>query len=569
MDIRLPNGTVIQNVPEGTTKEQVMERAIATGLATPEDFGQTQQPNPLPEAVAETAASIATGAIAEPIAGLAGIAQTLNPFADPGAGARAVEATREALTYRPAISGAQEALQTVGETLAPVGEVIQSAETGLGEATLEATDSPVMATLAHSIPTALLELGAVGTAKVAGPTVRGAKRQLEKAKQFQSPVKKRIAKKLEAGEFNAETAGFKLTEQGLAKANRAEREAIRQGFDDGLVGALKGASKSDRSKLLKMTALKEKALKDPIFASKSRPSDVVGDSLMDRVRYVDKVKRAAGKRIDKAAKNLRGQQVEVEGIVDQFTNDLADLDIKLVQRDGVTIPDFKGSAIEGLSEPQAAIERMVRRMSSPQKVDALELHKVKRFIDEGINYGSDTPGGLKGSVERVLKNLRRNIDAELDGKFPEYDKANTAYADTAGVINDIQTLLGNRVDLLDKGADKALGTKLRMQLSNAPGRVPWVNAVDDVEAIARKYGGKFDDDITMQMVFADQLESRFKTQATTSLQGQTARGVREGIPTSPRDVAVETLAKTAEKVRGVTDDNALRAMRELLKEAQQ
>ena len=39
MDIELPNGTVIQGVPEGTTKQQVMDKAIKAGLAKAEDFG--------------------------------------------------------------------------------------------------------------------------------------------------------------------------------------------------------------------------------------------------------------------------------------------------------------------------------------------------------------------------------------------------------------------------------------------------------------------------------------------------------------------------------------------------
>jgi hypothetical protein len=39
MDIELPNGTIIQGVPEGTTKEQVMQKAIKAGLATAQDFG--------------------------------------------------------------------------------------------------------------------------------------------------------------------------------------------------------------------------------------------------------------------------------------------------------------------------------------------------------------------------------------------------------------------------------------------------------------------------------------------------------------------------------------------------
>lgn len=39
MDVRLPNGVVIKNVPEGTTKEMVMQKAISSGLAKSEDFG--------------------------------------------------------------------------------------------------------------------------------------------------------------------------------------------------------------------------------------------------------------------------------------------------------------------------------------------------------------------------------------------------------------------------------------------------------------------------------------------------------------------------------------------------
>ena len=44
MDIELPNGTVIQDIPEGMTKGQIMAQAIRNGLATPEDFGFKSQP---------------------------------------------------------------------------------------------------------------------------------------------------------------------------------------------------------------------------------------------------------------------------------------------------------------------------------------------------------------------------------------------------------------------------------------------------------------------------------------------------------------------------------------------
>jgi len=44
MDIELPNGVVIQDIPEGMTKGQIMMKAVRNGFATPEDFGFKTQP---------------------------------------------------------------------------------------------------------------------------------------------------------------------------------------------------------------------------------------------------------------------------------------------------------------------------------------------------------------------------------------------------------------------------------------------------------------------------------------------------------------------------------------------
>ncbi len=42
MNVTLPNGKIVRGVPEGTPKEIIMQRAIASGLATEQDFGQVQ-----------------------------------------------------------------------------------------------------------------------------------------------------------------------------------------------------------------------------------------------------------------------------------------------------------------------------------------------------------------------------------------------------------------------------------------------------------------------------------------------------------------------------------------------
>jgi hypothetical protein len=121
----------------------------------------------------EPAAALISGAVAEPVAGLVGIATAIDPFAEPGAGAEAVEATREALTFQPRTEAGQAGLRTVGEALEPVAEALQSAETFLGDETFEATGSPALAAAAKTIPTALIE--AVGLAAGKG-VLKGAEK---------------------------------------------------------------------------------------------------------------------------------------------------------------------------------------------------------------------------------------------------------------------------------------------------------------------------------------------------------------------------------------------------------
>jgi len=108
----------------------------------------------------ETAGTIVSGIVAEPIAGLAGIGAQIGEavgLADPGAATRAIESTREALTFEGG-EESQRQLAAIGETLAPVAEVLTGAEEFLGDTAFELTGSPAIAAIAKSLPTATLEL---------------------------------------------------------------------------------------------------------------------------------------------------------------------------------------------------------------------------------------------------------------------------------------------------------------------------------------------------------------------------------------------------------------------------
>ncbi|USD19938.1 hypothetical protein MJO52_12705 [Microbulbifer variabilis] len=113
----------------------------------------------------EVLGAVGSSVLAEPISGLAGIAQSLNPWAEPGAGAQAVEATRDFLTYEPRTDEGRDKLNTLSDFIEPAGRAMEYAEKSLGDATYNATGSPALAAGAASVPTAILELLGVGLGK--------------------------------------------------------------------------------------------------------------------------------------------------------------------------------------------------------------------------------------------------------------------------------------------------------------------------------------------------------------------------------------------------------------------
>jgi hypothetical protein len=132
------------------------------------DFYNRQQPEALEQnfpgaSVIEPALTVASSMIAEPIAGIAGIAASLLP-GEEGAGSRAVESTREALTFKPKTESGTKGLKAVGNVLEPIGNAIQSTERVLGDAGF-AVAGPTGGAIGATIPTALMEALGLGLAR--------------------------------------------------------------------------------------------------------------------------------------------------------------------------------------------------------------------------------------------------------------------------------------------------------------------------------------------------------------------------------------------------------------------
>lgn len=302
-EIELEDGRILElEVQDGVTEQEISD-FIAQN---PQVLEQTPEAPPQERSileniasVAEPALTVATGAVAEPVAGLAGIAQSINPFAEPGAGARAVEATREALTFQPRTQAGQESLQAVGEFVEPVAEVMGAAEEGLGQSVLDATGSPALAAAAATAPTAVLEALGIGlgarsaraTARVA-PGKKAVKSMLKEA----APEPETL-KDLSRGIYKElDNSGVQLKPETYEKlVNKVEKAAKGQGMSKRTTKKAFGAVKDMKDEIGKAVSTGDvddlRKVAQGVAGSLDGTEKAIGSRIVSEIDdFLDKVK---------------------------------------------------------------------------------------------------------------------------------------------------------------------------------------------------------------------------------------------------------------------------------------
>lgn len=353
------------------------------------------------------------------------------------------------------------------------------------------------------------------------------------------------------------------------------KAAISQGAPEGMVASIKAANPKTRANMKRSLDILEKGMKNDTFASMNRPADPVGDSLLNRIKFISQVNDKAAGEIDSVAKGLKGQSVDVQPAIARFMSQVQDMGVKLDPADN-SMSLAHNSPLRGIPGAQSWLKRVVSYLRDDRPPpDAYDVHQAKRWIDNLVDYGK-RKGGTLGNLERVAKTLRHDLDELLDTQFPTYNEVNTRYAETRNALDSIQDVVGRKVDLQGKFADKALGQELRKLLSNYRSRTPMLYAVEEVDEVATKYLQNYDgpprigealsDELMPQVRLIASLEDMFGSFAPkafmaeiASAAGQVARGDKVG--------AGQKVAESAYNfVTRKSPERALNALRALLEE---
>lgn len=172
MNVQLPDGTVLQNVPEGTTRAQIAAKLTAAGRSVPSSWLSPTKKQPsmadlsptdragerITEGIVEPALNLASSAVATPVAGLRG-AVDLATGEGVDKAARDVESTERALTYEPRTAAGKAVTGAIAYPFKKLGQAADAA----GAKVAQATGSPALGAATNvavqSIP-ALVSKGA-------------------------------------------------------------------------------------------------------------------------------------------------------------------------------------------------------------------------------------------------------------------------------------------------------------------------------------------------------------------------------------------------------------------------
>lgn len=353
-------------------------------------------------------------------------------------------------------------------------------------------------------------------------------------------------------------SGEKSAVQLNKEAGQVLKNAQKQGIEENDINFVTSMSKADKDKARKMIALAEEASKNKRMLE--RPIDVVGDSMNERIKFIQGKNSTAGKAVDKTAKALKGKLVDATPVRERALSLLEDVGVT-ANPDGT--PNWSKSIFNKTPELKNKIMKALSDLPAGE-MDAYDLHNFKKSIDEVVNYGVGGEG-LSGKSASILKAIRTTADDILDSSFSAYNQANTEYKLTREVLDSAEELFGKSGFGKERG-----GQLLRAVFSNNANRPRVMALVEQLDRTSQQFGKKFKDNLIDQALFTEILEDMYGTQATTALQGQVERAVHgttrviEGIR-NPVKGALDIAASAAEKIANISPEQKRKALQALLK----
>lgn len=625
--------TVVLDVEQGTTQQQVEQYlnsnpdviASAPQLSAtdinPDIMRQSQNqplqaggasPLDIATGAGELLTTMGTGSAASALAGLRGIWSAAGEDS-PETTSRKIREVQQALTYEPRTRIGQQTVQGVDQM---IGEPMRAISQEIGDTAYERYgDSPVAGAAGYTLPSAALSTIGLGGLKglssgvklkyrdVGGewmptPELIDALRQRGLTYEMLSPsakagipeslnkglvpssrldltAKNALIEQAAIGGRQDALAPYKVGTQTLEK-DPVSIEALKQGFEPGLVQMVKTANPATRFNMLRMLGKMENLKTNLSGANENRPLNIVGDSLGKRLINLRDVANQRTKDLNNIViKDLRGKQIDTNIVANRLSDALDKYDIVLKRdADGKIYADYDNSMIVKDPKSQKYINDVIDLL--PQDVtsiDAVTAHKIKRQFDALINYGSTEAGGLTDAGKNVMKDVRIGLNDSIRSVSPEYAAVNDDLTQLIGAFNSIQDAVGKKVNIFDPDMNaRTLGQEMRTLITNYKRGPMLEQAIKQIDDASVKYGVKADDNLADLVMFANALDKQFGAAVRGGFQGTMDAAMERAGKMSRSDADVTLTGAAFEagkaginKLRNINEQAAFKSLEDLIR----
>ena len=470
MDVRLPNGHVLVGIPEGTSKEEIKDKAIAAGLANPSDFNTKDRGalefldvgTGLGGALGGAAAGAALGS-AVPVVGTA-IGAVVGGIVGGAAG-------------------------TFGGEVAE--DIIAGEEIDLDEATRSTAEG------------AAFDLAFLGAGKVIRPLGRllgiGAD---DIAKKMVPPQLRELEtgslESLQQTEALLRTGGGGLSASQTGKAGKIRSIAEQIGDEGFLSGSRTRARIAKNSKVLKDEMQRQIDGVDPSFA---KSVDDVGKEIFDVVMSGRKATMDLyGKGLDEIIQKYGSKRVWTvnarNAIADFETKYKTDFGTELHEETLTQIKAIKSlfeprqMSIDSLLKAQKIIHRKIREagdMNNQRTFNTTvekELSELNEQVGNAISKTFDIVG-KKGELASAYSSLNKMYSESLGGLLPEINKNVVSAAKTGDYVRMGKLLINSKNTSQIEAMMKSLDTAFA-QVKKSGASAETIQSAADAKKIVRQ-----------------------------------------------------------------------------------
>lgn len=396
-----------------------------------------------PRARGEALTTIATGAVAQPVAGIAGL--TATPFVGGLKGADVVKAFEETLTVAPRTKQGELALEGVGVLISPISKILQASSEFLGDAGFD-VGGPVVGSLATALPAALLEaLGFKGSSKFFTEAAKQAGRT-------------KLAK--QAGLDVEDVPTIERTIEGAEVSTRGLEQAT--GVETGLFPAQRTQLPSeliDQRLLTQLDASSRQAVKalekqnKQVFEATNELVNRVGSEAATEAGAA-RFRTASQKALD-AGKQRRSQQVKP--LFDQAIKEGATVDLKPIR--SIIDEALKDAPPGGdLTKTMKRIQNLIRSPVKGGSPSLRQLQKAKFQLDDMIEKFGD--GALGNSVKREVVQIKQALVAQMENASPLFKEAQKRFQELSPAVRELDDSILGQVSKIDDVNIKNISQKI-------------------------------------------------------------------------------------------------------------